>query len=105
MWRIGFVAVVVACFAIGLFFYELNNGASLLSAGTMAVNVLVSGQLFYLFNSRFIMRPSTSFRDLVSNRAAILAYDTAHAHCLCTKQLFQLAVLEVKPLYGPCHNF
>ena len=73
LWRIGFVSFLVACFAIGLFFYELHNGVSLLSARTMAVNVLVAGQLFYLFNSRFIMHSSMSVKDLISNRAAMIA--------------------------------
>ncbi len=73
LWRICFVSVVVACFAIGLFFLELENGVSLLSARTVAVNVLVAGQLFYLFNSRFIMQSSLSLRDLISNRAALIA--------------------------------
>lgn len=73
LWRIGFVSVLVACFAIGLFFYELDNGISLLSARTMAVNVLVAGQLFYLFNSRFIMQSSLSLKGLFSNRAALIA--------------------------------
>lgn len=67
------MSVVVACFAIGLFFLELENGVSLLSARTVAVNVLVAGQLFYLFNSRFIMQSSLSLRDLISNRAALIA--------------------------------
>jgi magnesium-transporting ATPase (P-type) len=73
LWRIGFVAVIVACFAIGFFFHALNNGTSLLSARTMAVNVLVSGQLFYLFNSRFILQSSLSVKGLLSNRAALVA--------------------------------
>ena len=73
LWRIGFVAVIVACFAIGFFFHALNNGASLLSARTLAVNVLVSGQLFYLFNSRFILQSSLSVKGLLSNRAALVA--------------------------------
>lgn len=42
-------------------------------ARTVAVNVLVAGQLFYLFNSRFILRPSLSYKALVSNRAALIA--------------------------------
>jgi calcium-translocating P-type ATPase len=62
LWRIGFVSIVVACLAIGLFFRELGNGNALLSARTVAVNVLVAGQLFYLFNSRFIMQSSMSVK-------------------------------------------
>ena len=73
LWRIGFVSIIVACLAIGLFFHELDNGNSLLSARTVAVNVLVAGQLFYLFNSRFIMQSSMSVKGLANNRAALVA--------------------------------
>lgn len=73
MWRIGFVSMIVACLAIGLFFYELADGNSLLTARTLAVNVLVAGQVFYLFNSRFILQSSLSIKSLFNNRAALIA--------------------------------
>jgi hypothetical protein len=42
-------------------------------ARTVAVNALVAGQLFYLFNTRFIMRSSIGLERLLSNRAALIA--------------------------------
>ena len=35
-----------------MFHYELNHGASIEQARTVAVNVFVFGELFYLFNCR-----------------------------------------------------
>jgi magnesium-transporting ATPase (P-type) len=73
LWRIGFVSLVVATFALTLFFYELRTGMEIESARTIAVNVLVAGQLFYLFNSRFIMQSSLSLKSIFNNRAALIA--------------------------------
>ncbi len=73
LWRIIFVACIIATLALVLFFIELEFGHSLESARTVAVNVLVAGQVFYLFNSRFIMQSSLSVTRLLSNRAALLA--------------------------------
>ncbi len=73
IWRITFVAVLVAALSQYFFFRDFHDATDLDRARTMAVNVLVAGQVFYLFNSRFIMGPSFGLRRLVSNRAALLA--------------------------------
>jgi magnesium-transporting ATPase (P-type) len=73
VWRIAFVAVIVATLSLLLFLKELANGQAPETARTMAVNVLVAGQLFYLFNSRSILGPSWHPRFLFTNRAALLA--------------------------------
>jgi magnesium-transporting ATPase (P-type) len=74
LWRIAFVAVVIAGFALWLFFGHLDDGGGNLdTARTLAVNVIVAGQLFYLFNARFLRRSSLSLQRLVSNRAALTA--------------------------------
>jgi len=73
IWRILLVSVVVSAAAGNLFLREISLGRDPDAARTLAVNVLVAGQIFYLFNSRFILGPSYGFRRLVSNRAALLA--------------------------------
>jgi magnesium-transporting ATPase (P-type) len=73
LWRIALVSVIVSAAAQYLFLEELAAGASPELARTAAVNALVAGQLFYLFNCRYIMRPSYGLRRLVSNRAALIA--------------------------------
>jgi magnesium-transporting ATPase (P-type) len=73
LWRILFVSVLIAVAAITLFFRELTFGSSEAAAQTVAVNVLVVGQFFYLFNSRFIMQSSLSWRGLFGNPYAIYA--------------------------------
>jgi magnesium-transporting ATPase (P-type) len=73
IWRIAFVAVLVTTAAQLLFFRSFDGGASPERARTVAVNVLVAGQLFYLFNARFIMEPAYGLKRLLSSRAALVA--------------------------------
>jgi len=73
LWRIGFVSVIIAVASLSLFAWEMADGASIAQGRTITINALVAGQLFYLFNTRYIMRSSVGVRRLLSNRAALLA--------------------------------
>lgn len=50
--RICLVGVLLLAGAFGLFQWELSHGESLQAARTVAANVFVFGELFYLFNCR-----------------------------------------------------
>lgn len=52
MWRLLLVGVLLLVGAFGLFEWELMMGADIAEARTVAVNVFVMVQLFYLFNCR-----------------------------------------------------
>ncbi|MBC17557.1 MAG: carbonate dehydratase [Desulfovibrio sp.] len=54
--RIGIVSLLLLVCAFGLFKWELVNGATVEKARTMAVNVFVVLEAFYLFNSRSFKR-------------------------------------------------
>jgi magnesium-transporting ATPase (P-type) len=73
LWRITFVAVIVAAASQYLFLRELAIGRSPELARTLAVNTLVAGQVFYLFSARYLLAPSLGARQLLSNRAALIA--------------------------------
>lgn len=51
-WRVVLVSLVILAGAFGLFYYEINRGASLAEARTVAVNVVIFVELLYLFNTR-----------------------------------------------------
>jgi len=51
-WRIALVSGLLLAAAFGFFELTLMNGGSVAEARTMAVNVFVFGELFYLFNCR-----------------------------------------------------
>jgi magnesium-transporting ATPase (P-type) len=90
IWRIIFVSVVIGTFTILIFDYLKSNGADEALARTVAVNTLVAGQLFYLFNCRHIQ--STAFnRDFFNNPYAFLAAGT-------------LTVLQLLFVYVPAMN-
>jgi magnesium-transporting ATPase (P-type) len=76
LWRVAFVSMIIATFCLLLFNWELAMGASPERARTVAVNALVAGQLFYLFNTRYVMRSSIGVRRLLNNRAALGAVAT-----------------------------
>jgi P-type Ca2+ transporter type 2C len=58
IWRITFVSILIGGLTMMVFNYMLSSGADVTLARTVAVNTLVAGQLFYLFNCRKIRLPS-----------------------------------------------
>lgn len=73
IWRIIFVSVLIGGATIAIFLYERGQGQSLDLARTLAVNTLVCGQAFYLFNSRYLKRTSLKLSRLFANPAAWIA--------------------------------
>jgi cation-transporting ATPase F len=59
IWRIVLVSLFILAGAFGLFEYELARGASLAEARTVAVNVVIFVEIFYLFNARSLTRSPT----------------------------------------------
>lgn len=64
MWRVVFVGLLLVVGGMLFFLWELERGSSLEVARTAAVNALLIGELFYLFNVR-------SFTEPVLNREGI----------------------------------
>jgi magnesium-transporting ATPase (P-type) len=83
VWRIGFVSVLIAAASILLFNHHLQAGASLETARTVAVNTLVAGQIFYLFNTRFTENTSLSLRGLLGNPWTLVAVSILVVLQLC----------------------
>ncbi len=88
LWRIFFVSLLLVGGLLGLFLYEQHLGATVATARTAAVNALVVGEIFYLFNSRFIHASSLSTRSLFGNRYVWIA-------------LVLLVVLQLAFTYAP----
>jgi magnesium-transporting ATPase (P-type) len=91
LWRIGFVAVLIGGATIAVFLYEKSIDAPIELARTLAVNTLVGGQIFYLFNSRYLRASSLNLRGLFANRAIWIAVAV-------------LAVLQLMFVYAPFMN-
>ncbi len=98
VWRVALISVLMMAGALGLFLWELDRGASLETARTMAVSAVVAGEMFYLINSRYLFRPALSRDGLLGNRYALVAV----AACA----VLQLAFAHVGPLqdvFGSAH--
>ena len=72
LWRIGFVSVLLVIAPLGLFLWTTGQGYSLEAARTIAVNALVIGEIFYLFNSRYLHQTALSRSGLLGSRAALI---------------------------------
>jgi magnesium-transporting ATPase (P-type) len=73
IWRISFVSVLLAVGVVALFLWEIARGASLETARTVAVNALAMGEIFYLFNCRYLLAPVRSWQDFSGNRYVLLS--------------------------------
>jgi magnesium-transporting ATPase (P-type) len=52
LWRIGFVSILAVVGTFGLFLWERDQGTSIETARTIAVNMLVVFEAFYVLNAR-----------------------------------------------------
>ncbi len=93
------VGTMLALGVYGLFFYEVDAGASVEEARTAAVGVLVIGELFYLFNCRSLTR--SMFRLglfsntwLLSGVAIMIALQLAFTYVPAMNRFFQSAPLS-----------
>lgn len=92
LWRIIFVSLLIGGATIGVFLFEEHKGYPIKMAQTMAVNTLVLGQVFYLFNSRFLRESSLRLDLLFSNPIVWMAIGV-------------LAALQLLFVYVPFLNF
>jgi magnesium-transporting ATPase (P-type) len=72
-WRVLLVSVLFMVGALGLFLWEMQRGASLETARTMAVSTVVGAEMFYLINSRYIYKSVLSLEGVFGNRYVLIA--------------------------------
>lgn len=89
-WRVVMVSLLMMAASLGLFLWEIDRGASMETARTMAVSAIVFAEMFYLLNSRYIFRSVLSFDGLLGNRYALIAI----AACA----ILQVAYVHAGPL-------
>lgn len=72
IWRVVMVSLLMTLGSLGLFLWELHIGTSLEVARTMAVNVIVVGEMFYLFSSRYLVASVLNWQGLLGNRWVLI---------------------------------
>ncbi|MDC1286603.1 cation-transporting P-type ATPase [Gammaproteobacteria bacterium] len=73
IWRITYVSTILMVGTVGLFLWELDRGSSIEIARTVAVNTLVMGEIFYIFNSRYISASIFNRAGFTGNRFVLIA--------------------------------
>ncbi|EIF51603.1 MULTISPECIES: cation-transporting P-type ATPase [Sulfurovum] len=73
IWRIAYVSMILMGGTFGLFIWEMEQGASIAHAQTVAVNTLIMFEIFYLFNSRYITGSVLNWEGLSGNRYVLIA--------------------------------
>ena len=73
LWRISAVSALLVVAPLGLFLWEVANGRPTDEARTLAVNALVLGEIFYLFNSRYIHGSVLSRAGLLGSRPVLIS--------------------------------
>lgn len=68
IWRVLFVSALMVLATFGLFLWYSWSGYGVEISRTVAVNALVTCEIFYLFNTRVLVLPALNWRSLVSNR-------------------------------------
>jgi magnesium-transporting ATPase (P-type) len=94
VWRVAFVSALIVAATLGMFLWDIANGAPIAEARTIAVNVIVMAEVFYLFNARFIRDSSFNLTGLFGSRAVlaaiamVVALQLAFTHLPIMQQLF-----------------
>jgi magnesium-transporting ATPase (P-type) len=70
-WRVGFVSVLFAVAALGLFAWAETKGHSHEASRTMVVNMLVVMEIFYLFSVRYLRTTSFTWQGLLGTPAVL----------------------------------
>ena len=100
LWRILFVSGLMVTGSLGFFLWEQARGESLEAARTVAVNALVVGEIFYLFNCRFLFASSLNLRSFTGSRPvlisifAVASLQTLFTYAPAFQQLFGTVSLD-----------
>ena len=97
--RIIFVSLLMVAATFTVFQWELSRGSSIEIARTSAVNVLVMGEVVYLFNIRHFTSSALNLETLTGNRVAIwvslalIGFQLLYTYLPPMQMLFQSASL------------
>jgi len=101
MVRIVYVTALMIGVTLAIFYWELSRGHRLEYARTAAVNMLVVGEMVYLFNVRHFTAHSIAFSTLYGNRAALwMSLVLIALQLLFTYAPFMQTMFHSTPLNG-----
>ncbi|MBR9787463.1 MAG: cation-transporting P-type ATPase [Vibrionaceae bacterium] len=101
IWRVVFVSVILMFGTLGMFVWEMGQQDDIARARTIAVNTLVMFEIFYLFNTRFILDSVFCRQGLIGNFyvliaiAVLIVFQACFTYLPFMQVLFGTAGLEV----------
>lgn len=99
VWRVVLVSCLFALAVFGALAWALSGGASLASARTLAVNLLVAIEIFRLFSVRYLHLTSISWTGVLGTPAVLIGVSAAVLLQLAfTYAPFMQEVFETEPL-------
>ena len=99
LWRVILVSAFLAAAGLGIFFYTLGQGRDIEVARTMAVNMFIVGEAFYLFSVRYLHMTSFTLSGALGTPAVLVALAILIvAQLLFTFAPFMNATFESRPL-------
>jgi magnesium-transporting ATPase (P-type) len=99
LFRIAYVSVLLTVTTLGAYAWAKGQGWSVESARTLAVNMLVVGEIFYIFNARLIATSSLNMAGLRATRwtwgaaGAVVVLQIVFTYVPVMQQLFGSAPL------------
>ena len=106
LWRVAFVSLLLVTGSLGIFLWSLEHGSGLAEARTAAVNMLLIGEVFYLFNCRRLTAPVISWDGLAGNRWVLVAIAVLIVlQLLFTHAPFMQTLFQTAPLSGETWGF
>jgi magnesium-transporting ATPase (P-type) len=73
LWRVVVVSILLGGLSLAVFFHALGQGQEIEFARTMVVNMLVVGEIFYLFNVRYLTMRSITWRGALGTPVVLAA--------------------------------
>ncbi|WP_110650781.1 HAD-IC family P-type ATPase [Salinicola peritrichatus] len=99
LWRVVLVSALFATVVLVVFFGSQALGASIEKGRTLAVNMLVVAEIFYLFNVRFLHMGSLTLKGALGTRPVLIALATIIAAQIAFTYLpFLQGVFDTRPL-------
>ena len=99
LWRVMLASLLLVAAVLGVFFHALETGRDIETARTLVMNMFVVGEIFYLFNVRYLHTTSISWRGLLGTPAVLAAIAIlVVAQLLFTYAPFMNAIFGSRPL-------
>ncbi len=98
--RIAYVSLLMVLVTFTVFYWEISRGSSLEVARTAAVNMLVFGEMVYLFNVRHFTASALNWRIFTGNQVALwmcgllIAFQLLFTYAPLMQQVFKTAALD-----------